>query len=183
MPDARGREGKPIMSAPIRERIRAARGLFGQWGPAWRTDGRVRALAEALRDAIRASRQAMETAGVFDLCRQCEEEEGGSCCGAGIEDRYDPVLLAVNLLLGAALPEEPAVPGGCLFLGERGCRLAARHVLCVNYLCLKIQERLPLRDVIRVQEVAGREMEALFLLEEELKRGLRRGQGGKPDGP
>lgn len=167
----------------VRERIRAARGLFEQWGPVWRADGRIQGLAETLRSAIRASRQAMEAAGIFDLCRQCEEEEGGSCCGAGIEDRYDSVLLAVNLLLGAPLPDEPVVPGGCFFLGEHGCRLLARHVLCVNYLCLKIQERLPLRDVIRVQEVVGREMEALFLLEEELKRRLRSEQMGKLDGP
>lgn len=167
----------------MRERIREARSLFGQCGPAWKADGRVRSLAENLRSAIQASREAMEKAGIFDLCRQCEEEQGGSCCGAGIEDRYGPVLLAVNLLLGFSLPEEAAVPGGCFFLGEQGCRLAARHVLCVNYHCLKIQERLPLSEVIRVQEVAGREMEALFLLEEELKRRSRRGRVERMDEP
>lgn len=166
-----------------RESIRTARALFRRWGVLWRADGQVRALAESLGYAIQASREAMEAVGIVHLCRQCEEEEGGSCCGAGIEDRYEPVLLAVNLLLGAPLPDEAAVPGGCFFLGEHGCRLVARHVLCVNYLCLKIQERLPLRNLIRVQEVAGREMEALFLLEEELKRRLRSGQGGKLGGP
>lgn len=166
-----------------RERIRTARALFSRWGPVWRADGWIQGLVESLRGAIQASRQAMEAARIFDLCRQCEEEEGGSCCGAGIENRYDPVLLAVNLLLGSPLPEEPAVAGGCFFLGDRGCRLSARHVLCVNYLCLKIQERLPLRTLIRVQEVTGREMEALFLLEDALKRRVRSGGGGKPDGP
>jgi len=180
-----GREGdgrtRPEMV--VQEKMLAARALFAQWGPAWRTDGRIRALVEELRGAIQASREAMEAAGIFDLCRQCEEEEGGSCCGAGIEDRYDPVLLAVNLLLGSPLPEEPEVSDGCFFLGEHGCRLTARHVLCVNYLCLKIQERLPLAAIVRVQDVTGREMESLFLLEDELKRRLRGIGEGKADGP
>lgn len=180
-----GREGdgRTRPETAIQEKMLAARVLFAQWGLAWRADGRIRALTEELRAAIRASRQAMEAAGIFDLCRQCEEVEGGSCCGAGIEDRYDPVLLAVNLLLDSPLPEEPAVSGGCFFLGEHGCRLTARHVLCVNYLCLKIQERLPLAAIVRVQEVTGREMETLFLLEDELKRRLGGIREGKADGP
>lgn len=171
------------MGVPVGDKIRAAQGLLRKWGALWRADGRIRALTEDLRVAVQTSRQAMEEAGIFALCRQCEEAEGGSCCGAGIEDRYDPVLLAVNLFLGSSLPEEPAVSGGCFFLGEHGCRLTARHVLCVNYLCLKIQERLAPRAVIHVQEVAGREMEALFLLEDELKRRLRCGRVGKAYDP
>jgi len=41
--------------------------------------------------------------GIVDLCRECEEKEGGSCCGAGLENHYSGMLLLINRLLGVAL--------------------------------------------------------------------------------
>ncbi len=89
-----------------------------------------------------ASMQAMRALRVVQACKWCEEQEGGSCCGAGIENRYDPLQLLINLLLDVSLPDRQKYPDSCYFLETDGCCLKARHVLCVNYLCKKLQENL-----------------------------------------
>jgi hypothetical protein len=43
-----------------------------------------------------------------------------------VEEWYDPVLLLINRLLGADLPERREVPDNCFFLGEKGCKIPAR---------------------------------------------------------
>jgi len=159
---------------PIELNIRAARALVESWAEAWLEDDPVAALLNQLRRGIGVSRKAMQEAGIPALCRQCDEQEGGSCCGAGIEDRYDPLLLAINLVLGATLPEARDCSNGCFFLKEDGCSLVVRHVLCVNYICLKIQKALPLEALIRVQTAAGAELDTVFLLQEAMKKQMNR---------
>jgi hypothetical protein len=84
------------------------------------------------------------------------------------------VLLAINLLLGGTLPEVSHCANGCFFLDEDGCSLVARHVLCVNYLRLRIQRGLPLDVLIRVQTAAGAELDTAFLLQEAMKKQMNR---------
>jgi len=158
---------------PIETKIRSAHELF-QRADVWRGDHRIRTLLDTLQRAVEASRKAIQEVGIDALCRQCEVVEGGSCCGAGIEDRYDPVLLAINLLLGGTLPEVRNCAKGCFFLREIGCSLVIRHVLCVNYLCLKIQKALPLEALIRVQTATGTELDTAFLLQEAIKKHMNR---------
>jgi hypothetical protein len=112
--------------------------------------------------------------GVVNACRHCEEEEGGSCCGAGIENKYSPTLLLLHLLLSGELPKTRQWANSCFFLGENGCRLKARHVLCINYLCLRIQKMLPSQDLIALQTITGEEMDTVFHLHETVKRTLNR---------
>jgi hypothetical protein len=84
------------------------------------------------------------------------------------------VLLAINLVLGGTLPEVRKCAKGCFFLKEDGCSLVARHVLCVNYMCLKIQKALPLDALLRVQTAAGAELDTAFLLQEAMKKQMNR---------
>ncbi len=115
----------------------------------------------------------MLTLGVVAECKKCEEEEGGSCCGAGIEDKYEPVLLLINHLLGPFLPTEAPSKNDCYFLGEKGCLLTARHVLCVNYICEKLQKKLTMEELVGLQNCAGEELDTLFLLHEAIKKKIR----------
>jgi hypothetical protein len=108
--------------------------------------------------------------GVFAACKQCEEEEGGSCCGSGIENRYSPHLLLVNLLLGSCLPEDRCFENSCYFLGKDGCVLKARDILCINYLCAKINRLLAHEDLLALQKATGKEMETVFFLHEAVKK-------------
>ena len=115
----------------------------------------------------------MAASGIADECRQCEHDEGGSCCGAGLENKYSGTLLLINLLLGAKLPSKRTGPSNCHFLGDEGCRLLARHVICVNYICRKISDRIDPERIAILREAEGRELDILFLLNERVKKLLR----------
>ncbi|HYA03066.1 MAG TPA: hypothetical protein VEI04_08110 [Syntrophobacteria bacterium] len=166
---------EPEMTASaIREKTIRARTLFDAWGRELAGEPTVSPFLHRLRVAIEANRKVMAEVGIVAECRRCEEEEGGSCCGSGIENRYDVELLLINLLLGVSLAEDAKRPKSCRFLGERGCTLLARHVLCVNYLCAKLRERLSPGQLSLFQASSGEELETEFFLHEAIKTFLSR---------
>ncbi|MEJ2586392.1 MAG: hypothetical protein P8165_02180 [Deltaproteobacteria bacterium] len=161
------------LSSPIREKIAWAQACRERFGERLLEDRRVSAQLNALRAASKACAAEMTRSGVRDMCRTCEADEGGSCCGAGLEDRYDGWLLLINCLLGVDLPSRRRFEKSCFFLGENGCRLLARHVICINYVCKKITDALPPSSMHPLREKEGEEIHALFLLNETIKRLLR----------
>lgn len=159
--------------APIHEKIAWARECFQQKGDRLIRDRDIEDLLHRLRAALDASRRAMIAAGIRDECRVCERHEGGSCCGAGLEDKYTGTLLLINLLLGREIPLRRSDPSSCHFLGKEGCLLVARHVICVNYLCRKITERIDPQEISLLREAEGEELGLLFRLNERIKKMLR----------
>lgn len=155
------------------EAMEMARQLFGQWGDSLGADSRIRGLLETLRAKVAASGRVALEVGVAAACQRCEEEEGGSCCGAGIEDRYSPQLLLINLLLGRTFPAARRFADSCYFLGADGCMLLARDILCINYLCPGLQKSLAHEDLVRLQTTTGEEMESVFRLYDAVKQFLR----------
>lgn len=151
--------------APIEEKI--------AWAKAWWVKTRDQVLAEEettrlgnrLKAAIRRSRRTMAESGILEACGDCEQN-GGSCCGAGLENHYTDLLLLINLLLGVEIPSKRLDSRSCLFLGEQGCRLLARHVLCINYLCHGITSRLDPSRVAALRADEGAEIHLLFRLNE-----------------
>jgi hypothetical protein len=137
------------------------------------TDKAVRFLLEAYRQAIQQSWMQMKRAGVVAECTDCAVNDGGSCCGRGVEDRFDVVLLLINLLMGCRLPSSPWDETGCWFLGERGCRIPARHVLCVNYICRRLDSKLERKGLKLLQEKIVLETDAGFALEVSIKKWLK----------
>jgi hypothetical protein len=125
-----------------------------------------------IEDAIQASSRERGAAGVVDICRDCEKIGGGSCCGAGLENKYDAWLLLINLLLEVRFPKKRHDKESCFFLGENGCLLKARHVICVNYLCKKITDRISPHKLKALREREGMELDILFRLNERLKKVL-----------
>lgn len=150
-----------------------ARELFIEWGDLLGADSRIRGLLETLRDKVAASGRVALEVGLVAACKRCEEEEGGSCCGAGIEDRYSPYLLLINLLLGRSLPAARRFADSCHFLDKGGCMLLARDILCINYLCPGLQKSLAHEDLVRLQTATGEEMESVFRTHEAVKDFLR----------
>ena len=161
------------VTGSVRERIAWAETCSEEKGELLLMDERSVALLSRLKEAVRASRNAMALTGITDECRECEEWDGGSCCGAGLENKYDATLLLINILLGVQLPTRRSDPLGCLFLGPDGCRLLARHVICVNYLCKKIEDQVASSKVAILREKEGVELECLFVLKEHIKEKLR----------
>ncbi|MBN1847454.1 MAG: hypothetical protein JW932_02615 [Deltaproteobacteria bacterium] len=164
---------EPPLDHPVEEKIQWARHYYQLFKDFLLRDEAVHALLNQFEKAARLSREAMEAAGIMDECRVCEEDEGGSCCGAGLENKYSAVLLLTNLLLGRQLPEKRFDPKGCFFLGRTGCSLLARHVICVNYLCKKIIDGIPSNVIADLREKEGTELQILFRIHERIKDQLR----------
>jgi hypothetical protein len=148
----------------IEERYAWALEQHRLYGARLREDAVVDRLLGELHAHVAASRESMAAAGLVQDCRACEEEEGGSCCGRGMEDHYDGVLLLINLMSGAAIEREWRDQESCLFLGAAGCRLPARDHICVNYLCMKINERISPPALAEMRKQQGRELDTLFRL-------------------
>ena len=127
------------------------------------------------RRAIALTYEQMGRAGVIQACSACAADSGGSCCFHGVEDWYDDVLLLINLLLGAALPEKREVPDGCFFVGGKGCRLVARHAFCVNYLCPVLNASLDPVERSRLLSISGVDLLCGWELEKTLRRWVREG--------
>ncbi len=162
------------INRPVEERIAWAESCFQGSGGLFLKDEKTAALLTQFKSAARASGQEMKDAGVVALCRECDQEEGGSCCGKGLENKYDAWLLLINKLLGVDLPKVRQQTGGCFFLGEKGCTLMARHVICINYMCKKITNDIRPSVLNALREIEGEEIECLFMLNEQVKRVLKK---------
>lgn len=154
---------------PIEREIRHAQRLYDDSALWLLQDERTYNLLDSLKKCINASSTKLKETGISDICRRCDREEGGSCCGAGLENRFDRWLLLINLLMGVEVPRKPHDPQSCRFLGKTGCLLMAREVICVNYLCRSITERIYPEEIRALQEKEGNELNTLFLLKEHIK--------------
>jgi len=161
------------VSRSVKEKIAWAETCYEEKGGLFLGDERCVILLSRLKEAVRASRTAMAVTGIADECKRCEEREGGSCCGAGLENKYDGTLLLINLLLGIQIPKQRSDPSSCLFLGSEGCLLIARQVICVNYLCKKLEHHIDPLKIAVLREKEGIELECLFLLHEWIKKEFR----------
>ena len=158
------------LDSPIEEKITWAMCRYREIGDLLRRDKMTAVLLAELKDAIYESRAAMAQSGVIDACKDCDENDGGSCCGIGMETKYSGILLLINLLLGQQLPARRDDASSCFFLGKKGCRLLARQVICVNYLCKKITDGIHPQKFAALREKEGYELERLFLLNERIKK-------------
>lgn len=163
----------PPLASPVQDRIAWAVASCETTRATLRSDETVEVLLARFRRAAESSREAMQSSGIVEICRRCDEIEGGSCCGAGLEKHYDAVLLLINRLLGTVLPGSRRDSHSCFFLGPEGCLLSARHVLCVNYVCRKITDRIRPERLARLREREGEELETLFHLHERIKKVLK----------
>jgi hypothetical protein len=166
--------GEPPLDAPVEAKTAWAEACFERERTRLLGDQSLPPLLKALRNAAHRSREHMFRTGIVECCRGCEEKEGGSCCGAGLEKYYSGTLLLVNLLLGVTLPQQRDDPSSCFFLSSTGCRLLARHVLCINYVCKKITSRITPDQLAALREAEGEEILLLFQVNEKLKKLVKR---------
>ncbi len=154
---------------PIEKKIKWAKRIYSEYSHHLLQDKTICALLEKYRQSIEENWQVMADTGVVKECTSCALQDGGSCCGSGIENKFDVVNLLINLLMGVELPSQPWDPTGCWFLGEKGCLITARHVICVNFICKRLYDALDSQSIHRVQAAMQKETENAFLLEEYLK--------------
>ncbi|MEW6584378.1 MAG: hypothetical protein AB1442_02075 [Nitrospirota bacterium] len=133
-------------------------------------DRQVCALLGGLDLHIEATQSAMVRAGIVKECADCAVNGEGTCCGVRTGYKCGSVLLLINLLLGRNLPPAPADTHLCHFLTKQGCALRARHVICVNFTCQRLRDVLPHNSLCNVQDIAGSEIDTLFVLEDCIKK-------------
>ena len=155
----------------IGDKIAFARLLFTSWAGLLKNDEHIIMLFNRLEVDLDRSRQAMVDLGIVRACGWCDENSpDGSCCGRGLEQKYDAILLLINLMLGVGLPDKRSRADSCHFLGPNGCLLKVRHMLCVDYLCPDLEKNLGLQSLIKMQTVAGEEIKSVFTLHEATKK-------------
>ncbi len=163
----RSKDAREMMS--LDDRIALARYLLEQYGQRLIEEKTVQQLLTRLKKGMERSHRTMRYLGVSDACAQCDAHEPeGSCCSTGLEKKIDSPLLLINGLLGVSLHERGIRRGSCAFLGDRGCILKVRHMLCIDYLCPKLEHGLGREKLILMQQATEDEIEALFLLREEI---------------
>ncbi len=157
----------------IKDKIKTAQHLYDLWSDQLKREPNIHQLIGKLERCLENSRAAMLELGIVETCKHCDEEEGGSCCGAGLENKFDTFLLLMNLLLDVSLPERHHRHDSCYLLTDKGCRLKVRLVLCVDFLCPKILNAMSKGDLIRLQKVSGDELTTAFILYDAIKKFLR----------
>ena len=140
------------------------------FGHALLQDEKVRTLLVQLDKNIEATQKEMVAVGVIRECADCAVNGEGTCCGKRTGYKYDSVILLVNLLLGKTIPLQSQDPHACYFLTREGCILRARHVICVNFLCPRLHKNIQHEMLVQLQQVAGEELDTLFLVEEYIKK-------------
>jgi len=144
--------------------------LYRIFGHSLLRDEKLRILLLQLDRHIEASRQALVAGGIVRECADCAVNGEGTCCGRRTGYKYNSILLLVNLLLGRSLPVQSQDPNSCYFLTREGCVLRARHVICVNFLCVRLRKNIQHEILVQLQETEGRELNTLFSLEEYIKK-------------
>ena len=160
----------------IQDKIKLAQNLYLLWKDALRKQSHINNLLADLERCIRVSRESMLDLRIVEICKRCDEEEGGSCCGAGMENKFDTFLLLVNLLLGVTLPERHLRTESCYLLTDKGCTLKLRLVLCVDFLCDKILNELSVEELLSLQKISGEELVIGFRLYDAIKKFVRQAE-------
>ena len=154
----------------VANEVIAANHLYKVFGHSLLRDEELQTILVQLDERIEATQKALVAGGIIRECADCAVNGDGTCCGRRTGYKYDSVLLLVNLLLGRSLPVQSQDPDSCYFLTRDGCILRARHVICVNFLCPRLQKNIRQEILIQLQKTAGEELDTLFLIEEHIKK-------------
>lgn len=150
----------------IAKKISMAGDLWSLYAEKMRHESLIQRHLDRYRQEISRTQRLMTDLGVVTGCASCATRiPGGGCCGAGIEDWYDELLLLFNLMLGRNIPNVRVNKNDCLFLGPKGCLLLARHHFCVNYLCSRITGTLGPDDLSALEAQGGAELFVCWELE------------------
>lgn len=145
------------------EKISWAEDIYSRYGDIILQDDEVQRLLSVLDRSIDATYKEMENAGTLEECTRCAMKTG-SCCSKKIDKMYDKRTLLVNLFMGYEMPREREIEDGCFLQGTRGCKIKAREIICVDYFCPSMYDKIDRDKMIGLQNVAGEEHETLFKL-------------------
>ena len=153
----------------VSSKIALARSLYQRHSQDLLGDKALSEMLLQLDQKIEATQKEMAVTGIVDECADCAIQREGTCCSERTGHKSDVILLLINLLLGKPLPDKAQSTDLCYFLTKSGCALRARPILCVNFVCSRLREKIPHKVMIHLQQTAGYEMDILFGIESYLK--------------
>ena len=142
----------------MKTEIQKAKEIFDRYGKQIMRDDACTNLLATYRKAIENTWSVMQDLDIIETCSSCSQKWKGGCCFGCVEEWYDDVLLFINILMGAEMPESTPMPDCCLFVGPKGCTLLARHSFCINYLCKGLKDSISQSDQKRLSIISGREI-------------------------
>ncbi len=154
----------------LQRKLSRVKALYQRYGSFLSRDETLAHLLTRYLEAFEATEEVSRKMGLTSFCARCGQEGWGTCCGEDMEFHCEDVLLLANLLLGVSFPEKRFKARGCFFVGEKGCLLKVRPLICRNFICPELADFLGPQKVKAVQEALGPEAEALFLLCVHLRR-------------
>lgn len=157
----------------ITQTIHYAKNLFEMCRDTFLSDFNLAKMLSLLESKINISREKMIKSGIVNECMECSLKRAETCCTYRTGFKCDATLLLINLLMNVPLPEFPSYPELCYFLTEKGCCLKARPVICINYTCSILREKIPFEKLLKVQEITGEEMDLVFKIENYIKHILK----------
>jgi len=152
--------------------INEAKEIYARCGKRLSGDKAINERLSVYQSSIADTNRMMQQFDIVNTCSACAESKAGSCCMQDVEEWYDPVLLLINLLMGAELPDFREIPGHCLFVGRKGCKLVARYSFCVNFLCPDLKNLLGPSETQNIMTVAGQELLAGWEAEKAIRNWL-----------
>ena len=157
----------------IQQEIEKATYLYKRYGKNLLGDPDIVFLISRYKESIHKSYLTMKEFGVIETCSCCARVKTSGCCFSGVEDWYDAYLLLINLLLGRAIPRRTDFPESCLFVGEQGCKLMARHSFCVNFLCPDLLKGFISGERQMLSKAVGIELQSGWELEKALRKRIK----------
>jgi len=157
----------------IQQEIERATYIYIRCGRTLLKDPDMVFLINRYRESIRNTQLIMKEVGVIEACSSCAGVKTSGCCFSGVEDWYDAYLLLINLLLGGEIPVKTDFQESCLFVGEYGCKLMARHSFCVNFLCPDLLKGFGSGQRQMLSKVAGNELQTGWELEKALRKRIK----------
>lgn len=159
-----------ISENTVQDIVASARELHKTFGNTLRQDKELGVLLQKLSRKIESTKNAMLSAGIVRECADCAVHGEGTCCSARTASKCGSILILINLLMGTSPIPQTHDPQLCRFLTEKGCLLMARPVICINFTCRRLRENISHEKIVRVQKIAGEELDTLFVIEEYIKK-------------
>jgi len=153
----------------IRDEIENATHLYRKYRAPILKDPIIAPLINRYKEILEKSSLVMEELGISAACASCAGRNTSGCCFSGVEEWYDCYILLINLLLNAELPVKADFADSCLFVGEKGCKLKARHSFCVNFMCPDLQKSLAPAGSHVLLNTIGMELQTGWELERYLR--------------
>lgn len=145
-----------FFSGTVDDKMHAMDKLYNRHGRQLLADENVTASLALLKEYATKLSAHMQAMNLGQLCSNCASRTGGGCCSNYMEANSDVVLLLINRLYGINVIRQHEDSTQCCFLDHSGCILPIKPMFCLNYNCKHISDQATKKEMIDLEQLAGR---------------------------